>query len=62
MLIINVKNGGIERSLKELKNKFMKTNIGKECLLRKEFIKKSIKKRSDLQKAIYTQNKKRNND
>lgn len=62
MLIVNVKNGNIERALKELKGKFIKTNISKECANRKEFVKKSVKNRSQLLKAQYIQNKKRNND
>ena len=49
MLIVNVKGGNIERALKELKGKFIKTNITKECTNRKEYVKKSIIVRQQLQ-------------
>jgi small subunit ribosomal protein S21 len=62
MLIVNVKGGNIERALKELKGKFIKTNIAKECTNRKEYVKKSIIERQQVQKAQYIQNKKRNNE
>ena len=31
MLIVKVKKGNVERSLKELKSKFIKTKLYKEC-------------------------------
>ena len=61
MLIVNVKGGSIERALKELKGKFIKSNIAKECKERQEYIKKSIKNRAEKKRAQYNQNKKNNN-
>jgi ribosomal protein S21 len=62
MLKIEVKNGNIERALKELKGKFIKTNVTKECRDRQEFVKKSVKNREQRNKAIFTQNKKNKNN
>ena len=61
MLIIEIKNnGGIEKALKTLKSKVIKTKQQKLLTERKEYIKKSVKERSERLKAIYVQ-KKRNN-
>ena len=51
MLIINVKRGDIEKSLKELKNKVIKTKQKTELLFRKQYNKKSIIKREIINKA-----------
>jgi len=60
MLIINVKGkNGIERALKEYKNKVYKTRLHKEIRERKEYKKDSVKKREDKKNAIYV-NKKKN--
>ena len=51
MLIVNVKeHGNIERALKALKSKVIKTRQVQE---RKEFLKYSVKKRNTKLKAIY---------
>jgi len=55
MLIIKVKRGDIERALKELKSKVIKTRQNSKLNYRKEFTKKSVEKRQELQKAIYVQ-------
>jgi small subunit ribosomal protein S21 len=55
MLIIKVKRGDIERALKELKSKVIKTRQNSNLNYRKEFTKKSVEKRQELQKAIYIQ-------
>jgi len=55
MLIIKVKRGDIERALKELKSKVIKTRQNSNLNYRKEFTKKSVEKRQELQKAIYKQ-------
>ncbi len=61
MLIINVSNSqNLEKALKVLKSKVIKTKQNQELLNRKEYVKPSVKKRVSLLKAIYT-NKKRNN-
>ena len=56
MLIIDVKNSeNLEKSLKVLKNKVIKTKQNQILNERKEFEKKSVKKREKLLKAIYSQ-------
>lgn len=59
MLIVEIKgNDSIERALKTLKSKVIKTKQQQILNDRKEFVKKSVKERSKLLKAIYTQSKK----
>lgn len=54
MLIVNVKEqGNIERALKALKSKVIKTRQVKQLQERKEFVKYSVKKRNTKLKAIY---------
>ena len=56
MLIIDVKNSeNLEKSLKVLKNKVIKTKQNQMLNERKEFEKKSVRKRKKLLKAIYSQ-------
>ena len=56
MLIVKVtKNGGIEKALKDLKSKVIKTRQNTHLNNRKEFTKKSVIKRQILSKAIYRQ-------
>lgn len=58
MLIIEIgKNENIERALKTLKSKVMKTKQQKTLFERKEYVKPSVKKRIQKLKAIYTQQK-----
>ena len=62
MLIIKVKEGkGIEKALKELKSKVIKTRQVRELQNRKEFVKPSVKKRNSKRKAIYIQKKYKQN-
>ena len=59
MLIVEIKgNDSIERALKTLKSKVIKTKQQQILNDRKEFVKKSVRNRSKLLKAIYTQSKK----
>jgi small subunit ribosomal protein S21 len=61
MLIVKVDNkGNIERALKELKGKVIKTKQNKVLFEKKEFEKNSVKKRKVLQKAEYLQKFKNN--
>jgi small subunit ribosomal protein S21 len=61
MLVIEIKNnGGIEKALKTLKSKVIKTKQQKLLTERKEYTKKSVKERSKRLKAIYVQKKKNN--
>jgi len=58
MLIIPVKDGeNIDRALKRFKRKFDRTKKMKELRNRKHFIKPSVSKRAQMQKAQYVQNK-----
>jgi len=62
MLIVQIKNGNIERGLRELKGKFIKTKVVKECKDREEYLKESVRKREEKIKAIYNQKKKEQNN
>lgn len=63
MLIVNVdKRGGIEKALKELKSKVIRTRQNSVLNDRKEYTKKSVKKRQQKIKAIYVQKKFKSND
>ena len=60
MIIIKVKNSSsIEQALKQYKFKVYKTKQTEKLRERQEITKKSVKKRSQVNKAIYLQ-KKRN--
>jgi ribosomal protein S21 len=62
MLIVTVKKGGIEKSLKLLKKKLINTNQNEILLNRKKYIKPSILNREKNKKAIYIQKLKLNKD
>ena len=56
MIIVPVKEGeNIERALQRFKRKFEKTGAIRELRARKNFEKPSVKKRIQMQKAIYVQ-------
>jgi small subunit ribosomal protein S21 len=56
MLIVKVnKNGDIERALKELKSKVIRTRQNSLLNYRKEFTKKSVSKREIKNRAKYRQ-------
>ena len=55
MLIVKVKKGNIEKSLKDLKSKIIKTKQNNILFDRKEFIKPSIVRKEQIKKAIYFQ-------
>lgn len=55
MIIIDVKNGGIEKALKEYKRKVAKTKQNQELRNRTEFVKPSVIRRDELKKAKYVQ-------
>lgn len=56
MIVIPVKEGeNIERALKKFKRKFEKTGVIKELRQRQAFIKPSVKKRIQMQHAVYVQ-------
>ncbi|MBR4974444.1 MAG: 30S ribosomal protein S21, partial [Bacteroidales bacterium] len=54
MIIVPIKEGeNIEKSLKKFKRKFEKTGIVRELRSRKTFEKPSVKRRTEIKKAIY---------
>jgi small subunit ribosomal protein S21 len=54
MLIIPVKEGeNIDRALKKFKKKFERTGTMRQLRARKAFIKPSVKKRKQMEKAVY---------
>ena len=56
MIIVPVKEGeNIERALKRFKRKIEKTGAIRDLRARKNFEKPSVKKRIQMQKAIYVQ-------
>ena len=52
MLIIKVQKGNINRALKQFKRKFRNTQVLKEFRERKNYIKKSLKRRREKDEAI----------
>lgn len=62
MLIVEINKDGIERALKNLKSKVIKTKQNQILFDRKEFVKKSVVKRNQKLKAAYIQKKKDNLD
>jgi ribosomal protein S21 len=59
MIIIEIKNNeNIEKSLKALKSKVIKTKQNQILFERKEYKKKSVLRRTELLKAKYIQSKK----
>lgn len=59
MIIIQLKNGeNLDKGLKQLKSKVIKTKQNQELSKRKEYIKKSVLRRTEILKAIYKENKK----
>lgn len=56
MIIVQIgKNENIEKALKTLKSKVIKTRQQRELFERKEFVKPSVKKRTQKLKAIYSE-------
>lgn len=55
MLKVDVKKDGIEKSLKTLKSKVIKTKQNQILFERKEFVKKSVIRRAEILKASYVQ-------
>lgn len=56
MLIVDVNpNESIDKALKKLKSKVIKTKQVQILSNRKEYVKKSVRKRTIKQKAIYSQ-------
>ncbi len=63
MLIVPVKEGeNIERALKKFKRKFEKTGVVRELRARKQFDKPSVKRRLQMERAVYVQQLRRSED
>lgn len=62
MLVVKVEGTTIEKALKTLKRKWDKTRAMKELRERKEFTKRSVKRRAEITRAAYIQKKYRSND
>jgi small subunit ribosomal protein S21 len=64
MLIVKIEGKDtIEKAVKKLKRKFDNAKIGKILRERKQFTKKSVKRRDELKKAAYKQSfKDKDND
>ena len=63
MIILKVDNKTpIEKALKHFKNKVIKTKLMTELKNRKEFVKNSVKRRTEMNKAKYVQKTKNNID
>ncbi len=63
MIIVPIKEGeNIERALKKFKRKFEKTGIIRELRSRKTYVKKSVRRRDEVKKAIYVQNLRMNEE
>jgi small subunit ribosomal protein S21 len=60
MLKVKVDKKGIEKALKTLKGKVIKTKQNEKLRARQEYTKKSVKKREQMQKAKYVQSLKNN--
>jgi small subunit ribosomal protein S21 len=59
MIIVPIKNNeNIDRALKTLKSKVIKTKQNQILLGRKEYTKKSVKRRAEILKAIHKEKKK----
>jgi small subunit ribosomal protein S21 len=60
MLIVQIKNGeNIEKALKTLKSKVIKTKQNQSLTKRKEYIKKSVSRRTEILKAKYNEQRKK---
>jgi len=64
MIIVEVEGGkdGVEKALKKYKRKFERVRMMKQLRNRKEFEKPSVKRRNQIKKAIYVEQKFGNND
>ena len=62
MILVKLEGTTIEKALKTLKIKWDKTRTLRELRDRKEFTKKSVKRRAEINKDKYVQEKYKNND
>ena len=57
MLIVKVKDGNIDKALKALKNKVVKTKMVEQLRERNEYTKPSVRRRQVIKDATYLQKK-----
>ena len=57
MLVVEVKNDNVEKAIRKLRKKVIQTKQLKNLKERKEYTKKSVKRRNEIQKASYIQKK-----
>lgn len=55
MLIVKVKDGKIEKALKQMKRKVNQTKLVRELRDNEQFTKPSVKRREEIKKAKYIQ-------
>jgi small subunit ribosomal protein S21 len=56
MIIVPVKEGeNIDRALKKFKRKFEKTGVIRELRSRQAYVKRSVRRREEVKKAVYVQ-------
>ncbi len=56
MIIVPVKEGeNIDRALKKFKRKFEKTGVIRELRSRQAYVKRSVRRREEIKKAVYVQ-------
>ena len=58
MLKVEVKGGSIERAIKEMRRKVIRTKLISQLRDNKQFTKPSVKRREEILKAEYVQKKK----
>ncbi len=60
MLIIDVKNGeSIDQALRRFKRKYRNTQVIKQLRSRKQFTKPSVRRRNEVLKAVYKEQRRR---
>lgn len=58
MLIIKVEKNNVEKALKQFKNKVSKTNLISQINDRKEYVKKSVRRKEEIKKAKHKEQSK----
>lgn len=58
MLIIKIEKNNLEKALKQFKNKVSKTNLIIQINNRKEYVKKSVRRKEEIKKAKHKEQSK----
>ena len=56
-MIVKVQKGKIEQAIKQMRRKVISTKVIQKVREKKEYTKKSVKRRNEINKAIYVQHK-----